>query len=807
MKKLLIVFATMALFNQACNTPKTAAPFQDHYNVAWSTQSKNSSESMPVVGGDIACNVWVEGGELLFYISRSGSFDEHGTYLKSGRVRVKLTPNPFDGAGSFRQELMLQDGFVEIEGKAGNNTLNAKIRLWVEIQRPVIHVDVHANRPIEVEAVYESWRTEDRKLAPGNYGERFAFFNLMAYPEEVVRSKDEISYSDGGVLFYHRNPEEKLTPEVLFRQQGLEAEAGNITDDLENRTSGGLLFGRNFVQSGQGSGKYMNTPFRSWKIKSEKPQKKHQLFVATHIAQTESPEEWKKTLFDLVEEASADPEKAFRGTIAWWNAFWERSWIVVSPDSCEPANPAWQMARNYQLFRYQLGGNVRGEYPTKFNGGSLTFDPVLVSEETDYDPDWRKWGGNVFTAQNQRLVYWPMLKSGDFDAILPQFELYRKGLPGAMARVLTHFGHEGAVYCEYTSVPGIPFGDGWGWKGGSSHRQRGEEIPVGDPRADALKGYGDPVEKGVMANRAIAYHWESQVEHAYMILEYHRFSGADISIYMPFIKQSLVFFDKHYRMRQKLRNGKELDENGNLIIYPSTSCESYRGAKNPSDLIAGLKACIEVLLELDGNYLSDAEKEYYRDYYSTIPDYSYGEVNGDRILKPAESWGRYQNSECPQFYPLFPFNRFSLTEDDMTIFKNTWKHGTFGKGNVISWHQDGIFFARMGLTEEAADFNTRKLADSERRFPTFWGPGHDWVPDHNWGGSGMIGLQEMLMQTIGDKIVLFPAWPKDWDVNFKLHAPKNTSVECSFENGEITSLKVLPESRSKDVHVLIKEIQ
>ena len=68
---------------------------------------------------------------------------------------------------------------------------------------------------------------------------------------------------------------------------------------------------------------------------------------------------------------------------------------------------------------------------------------------------------------------------------------------------------------------------------------------------------------------------------------------------------------------------------------------------------------------------------------------------------------------------------------------------------VISWHQDGIFFARMGLVQEAADYNTRKLDDSPRRFPTFWGPGHDWAPDHNWGGSGMIGLQEMLMQTIG----------------------------------------------------------
>jgi|GEM_PF-2627680 len=35
----------------------------------------------------------------------------------------------------------------------------------------------------------------------------------------------------------------------------------------------------------------------------------------------------------------------------------------------------------------------------------------------------------------------------------------------------------------------------------------------------------------------------------------------------------------------------------------------------------------------------------------------------------------------------------------------------------------------------------------------------------------MIGLQEMLLQTIGDQIVLFPAWPKDWAVDFKLHAP------------------------------------
>ena len=32
----------------------------------------------------------------------------------------------------------------------------------------------------------------------------------------------------------------------------------------------------------------------------------------------------------------------------------------------------------------------------------------------------------------------------------------------------------------------------------------------------------------------------------------------------------------------------------------------------------------------------------------------------------------------------------------------------------------------------------------------------------------MIALQRMLLQYDGDEIYLLPAWPKDWDVEFKL---------------------------------------
>jgi hypothetical protein len=54
----------------------------DQCNIVWNSQSKNSGESMPCGGGDIGLNVWVENNELLFYIAKSGTFDENNTLGK-----------------------------------------------------------------------------------------------------------------------------------------------------------------------------------------------------------------------------------------------------------------------------------------------------------------------------------------------------------------------------------------------------------------------------------------------------------------------------------------------------------------------------------------------------------------------------------------------------------------------------------------------------------------------------------------------------------------------------------------------------
>ena len=80
-----------------------------------------------------------------------------------------------------------------------------------------------------------------------------------------------------------------------------------------------------------------------------------------------------------------------------------------------------------------------------------------------------------------------------------------------------------------------------------------------------------------------------------------------------------------------------------------------------------------------------------------------------------------------------------------------------------------------------------------------WGPNFDWVPDQDHGGVLMKAAQSMLMQTDGREIHLLPAWPKNWDANFKLHAPYGTTVEASVKDGKINDLKVTPESRRKDI--------
>ena len=762
-----------------------SALWSRHANVIWNTPSRNSSESMPCGGGDIGMNIWVEEGDILFYLSRSGTFDENNCQLKQGRFRIRLFPNPFKDAKDFRQELKLKDGYVEVS--AGGT----QIQLWADVYHPVVHVEITNAQPLRTEVSYENWRYKERMIRKGE-GQQCSY--KWAPPKGAVTTADFVSLSSKRklpgmtkkgnlLLFYHRNPEQTVF-DIAVAQQGMENVKSQMMNPLKHLTFGGYLFGDNLEYTGTTDSIYADTDYRAWNFRSSKASRKEQFCIVLHTEQTATVEQWKQDLqinLQRIAPQGKISSKIVSQTRLWWNAFWQRSFIEPI-ENTENKNDSdiKKITRNYTLFRYMLGCNAYGSVPTKFNGGLFTFDPCHIDEKQAFTPDYRKWGGGTMTAQNQRLVYWPMLKSGDFDMMSSQFDFYNRMLKNAELRTQVYWQHNGACFCEQIENYGLPNPAEYGFK-------RPEWF-----------------DKGLEYNAWLEYEWDTILEFCQMILETKNYANADITPYLPLIESSLTFFDEHYRQLASRRGRKALDGNGHLVLFPGSACETYKMTNNASSTIAALKTVLE-------NYGKKDEM------LKTIPPIPlrYIEIKDSlnpaaspelkQTISPAASWERINNVETPQLYPVFPWRIYGVGKENLELARNTYFYDpeAIRFRSHVGWKQDNIWAACLGLTEEAKRLALAKLSNGPHRFPAFWGPGYDWAPDHNWGGSGMIGLQEMLLQTNGEQILLFPAWPKEWDIHFKLHAPGETTVEATLKDGKVTDLKVLPESRKKDIIIMI----
>ena len=172
--------------------------------------------------------------------------------------------------------------------------------------------------------------------------------------------------------------------------------------------------------------------------------------------------------------------------------------------------------------------------------------------------------------------------------------------------------------------------------------------------------------------------------------------------------------------------------------------------------------------------------------------------DGKPVILPAAKYSKPGNSENAELYAVFPYFNYGVGLPDLDLARNTYDARVFKSSTC--WGQDGMDTAILGWADRAkAEAIANFTAYGGERFKWFWKGGHDWEPDMDNGGAGMSIVQLMLLQTRGDKMLLFPAWPKDWDVRFKLHAPQNTTVEGVYEKGVLKQLRVTPQSRAKDL--------
>lgn len=736
--------------------------------IVWTSPSKDALDSMPLSGHKGAgANIWVQNGQIKIYLAHNGAWGSNSQLRKIGCLYI--TPENITlGADGFTQTLDPATGTITIQQK------DFIASFWFAGETLIIETHNNNDHMLKVSSLI--WR------------------------DETLFSTD-----NNGWAIVESTPDMRQEIIKKAEAQGIVKDA--VRDILSQRTFGAFI-----VADGNLSAPIMKKV--SWKdwldtlhgdIESEeafvlgkvnqkgwngrsytghtKSQKQQVLSITLGAAQNTNPTLWKKQAISLLN--ANNRKSAKEEELKEWKNFWERSHIVINPSAVD-SDLGRNIGRNYQLFRYMSACNRNGELPLLFNGGifnvaikngringmTYTFKP-----RGEEHPDFRRWWITRFMSQNQRWMGWPTLASGDVDLYEPTRLFYREGAPAATSRAKAN-GAEGMVYPESLDI-----------------------LKFSNIESSST---------GLCGSEHLTYHFSMGLENAWMALQAHDYLGVDITPDISWIAGTVIFYDTFYRKKCKKFTGKELGKDGKLVLYPCNGLELISEATNPVEVVCGLKRVCSGLLALDS--LDSQLRSQITKIQNRLPEIPIGKREGKESILEAESYKKMHNRNEPiEMFAFWPYRLAGITcPGTLQLARNTWNtvpknRAALCKDRDYSWMANLVNTAALALPEESRERAIYKLGniqEPQSRFPAFFGPGHDWIPDHNWGGSGMVGLQEMLLAAepgSKGKLHLFPSWPKDWDVDFKLHAPGKTVVECTYKNGKIEKLTVTPKSREKDI--------
>lgn len=272
----------------ACSsTPASAIGTLEECNVVWDGPSKQESfDSMPLGNGDVGINVWFEAnGDLMFYVSKVDAYDSQHLLPKLGRLRLRTEP-ALD-VRNVRTTLLLEQSAVEIE--AGD----AKFRVWVDANAPVIRVQGHCPTPRRISIAAESLRQWQNAADP-----------LPGSGTAALLFHDD---SDT-VAWCYRNQSSAWA--ANFANQNSPEMVSKTTDPILHRTSGCTLSAEGLKRLNPSS------------IASTQAVSNLDATVRVLTSQPDSPDSWKT-------EALKPVKSDWNAHLAWWKAFWNRSHIFI----------------------------------------------------------------------------------------------------------------------------------------------------------------------------------------------------------------------------------------------------------------------------------------------------------------------------------------------------------------------------------------------------------------------------------------------------------------------------------------------
>ena len=427
-------------------------------------------------------------------------------------------------------------------------------------------------------------------------------------------------------------------------------------------------------------------------------------------------------------------------------------------------------ARHPSLYASALdhGLRRRGNYPIKFNGSIFTVDPKFTGGPISTPIG--AAGAIAIWWQNTRLPYFPMIARGDFDECRP--------CSGSTA-----------TPCR-SARPGR-----------SSITTSRRVFPRND---DHLRHYANGDygwdRKGHKPNEMLCpywqYAWQQGLELVALMLDYYehtedaKFLSDEL---IPMAHDVLGYYDTRFQR----------DAGGKLVISPTQAVETYWfDVVNDTPSVAGLARRVEPAAGDPADKTPAAEREFWQKMQAAAPPLPLQTKNGKTWILPAEKFKpQRKNCENPELYA------------DLAV-PTVWRRAARSR----SRRRDLSTPHRKGVVRLAIRRSVRRDPGPGRRSEAH-PAGQDRQLESRPSLSGHVGtklrlaprpgpwqqyhadVQTCVADPAGDRIFVLPAWPKDWNVSFKLHAPHRTVVECVYRGGKLEGLQVTPEARRKDVQL------
>jgi hypothetical protein len=751
-----------------------------------------SEEGMPVGNGRMGSLVWTTPSAIKFQINRddvfgedssSVSFPQQDTDYASGCGYVDINvasagPDVFT-TPDFNQHLSIYDGIMT----AGRRDFTARVLAWHARDVMAVEIDDRRRNPEPINIDLRMLRYAIQYFDGMNW--QLTSNHAVIFKTRNHDATSQLHIRDGAILLTQR-----FLENTFF-------DSSAIAISVVGRESRQRFLNESTVELSVVPGRGRFTILISSAATFDRNQDVGDLAMK--------------------ELDAAKAQDGFAGLASdnatWWHDFWAKGYVAMHSADGQ----ADFVGANYLYFLYLMNSSSRGDYPPRF-GGMLWYT----------SGDMRRWGSEYWHA-NTDAYYRDLMPSGHLDLMDPFYSMYFKMYDACALAARQQWDSEG-IY-----IPEVTFFNGPERIPDNLVREFQDLFLARKPYSDASKEFLDYVQsKNNLNSRYNFLDFGSYVNGVY----YAPTKGAGIFGHCTHFLSGMSGIASQFWQRYEftgdtewLRNeaypmikgvaefyanfpNLKKESDGKYHIYHVNRIESdWDSQDTPSELDAMQTIFPMAIRAAQILGVDEALRPKWRDIADNLASPAPGSGNRGTFdqSKGVHAHQVAQEASAASGLPVPPSGTSGAPADRSTrtnapptgrrnrgerVFGNFVARGDGAiepKGSEPELKRRFLGFNMTGGFIDGAGDGGAQIFRNRLRLRE--GPGA--IDAEHLGGLA-FGIHDSLMtSTVTDSVTnstiqLFPAWPKDWAVNFKLLARGGTMVTAAEQGGVVLAVKLEP---------------